>query len=465
MKKTIDMTQGKEWKLIVLFAIPVLFSNLFQTLYNIVDSIIVGNMVGKNALAAVSSSGNLIFLFNSFFIGLASGAGVVIARYFGQHDILNMRKAIHNDVLIGLISSVFLTIVGVIISPHILRLMKTPNDVIDESIAYFRIYFYGVAGVILYNTFAGILQALGDSKRPLIFLIISSILNVLLDILFIKSFNLGVRGASIATIISQFVSATLAFIVLLNRKADYHLSLKELRFDRRVLKEILYNGIPSGIQNSVIGLANVFVQSNINTFDSNATAGCGAYAKIEGFAFLPITCFQLALATFVSQNIGAGKIDRAKKGSHFAIITSAIIAEIIGIIGYFTAPYTIKLFVQDNDPQVVENVIKNGMTAMRTVCFFYPLLAYSHTTAAVLRGSGHAVIPMSVMLGVWCIFRVCYVTFMMNVVCHELWVLYTAYPITWGISSIIYFIFYHFTNWPNKHLLNKKNINLDMQQE
>ncbi len=458
MKKTIDMTKGSEWKLIVMFAIPVLFSNLFQTLYNIVDSIIVGNLVGKNALAAVSSSGNLIWLFNSFFIGLASGAGVVIARFFGRGDKENMRKAIHNDVLMGLIAGLFLTIIGVILSPFILKAMNTPEDVIDESIAYFRIYFFGVSGVILYNTFAGILQALGDSKRPLIFLIISSVLNVFLDILFIKAFSLGVRGASLATIISQFISAGLAFLVLLNPKAEYHLSFKELKFNKGIMKSILYNGIPAGIQNSVIGLANVFVQSNINTFESNATAGCGAYAKIEGFAFLPVTCFMLALSTFVSQNVGAGEIKRAKKGAEFAIITSAIIAEVIGIIGYFMAPHLIKLFVSDEDPIVVQSVIDNGVTAMRTVCFFYPLLAYSHCTAAVLRGSGHAVIPMAVMLSVWCLFRVTYVTFMMNVVAHELWLLYTAYPVTWGISSIIYFFFFHFSDWPHKYLRHSKNV-------
>ena len=204
-------------------------------------------------------------------------------------------------------------------------------------------------------------------------------------------------------------------------------------------------------------MANVFVQSNINTFDSNATAGCGAYSKIEGFAFLPITCFQIALATFVSQNLGARQIDRARRGARFSIITSAIIAELIGIIGYFSAPYLIQLFVSDDDPETVKKVIENGVTAMRTVCFFYPLLAYSHCTAAVLRGSGHAVIPMVVMLGVWCVFRVSYVTFMMNVVSHELWLLYTAYPLTWGISTIIYFIFFHFADWPHKYLRHSKN--------
>lgn len=451
MKLTLDMTKGKEWKLIVLFAIPVLFSNLFQSLYNIIDTVIVGKYVSKEALAAVSSSGNLIFLFNSFFIGLSSGAGVVIGRYFGKSDIENMRKAIHNSVLVGIVSSIFLTLVGVLISPFILNIMGTPSDVINESVTYFRIYFFGVSGVIMYNTFAGILQARGDSTRPLIFLIISTITNICLDLLFIRIFHMGVMGASLATIISQFISAFLALITLTNKKTDYYISLKELKFNRRIMHEILYNGIPSGIQNSVIGLANVVVQSNINSFGSDTMAGCGAYSKVESFAFLPITCFQLALATFVSQNLGANQIERAKRGSRFAIITSAIMAFIIGVIAFFSAPHLLGLFVSDElDIKTSQSVVNIGVRALHTTCFFYPLLAYAHCTAATLRGSGHAIIPMIVMLSVWCVFRVIYVTLMMNYVNHEIRLLYTAYPVTWGISCIIYFVYYHFTDWTNK---------------
>ncbi len=452
MQQTIDMTKGKEWKTILIFAIPIFFSNLFQTLYNIVDSVIVGNMIGKEALAAVSSSGNLIYLFNSFFIGLSSGAGVVIAKYFGKNDITNMRKAIHNDLIVGIASSVILTTLGSILAPTILRAMGTPEDVLPNSISYFRIYFIGVSSVILYNTFASILQALGDSKRPLMFLIISSFLNVGLDILFISdAIGLGVAGASLATIISQSISAILAFIVLLKKDTIYHLSFKELKTEKGMLKEILYNGIPSGIQNSVIGLANVVVQSNINSFGSNVMSGCGAYSKIEGFAFLPITCFQISLATFVSQNLGAGSIERAKNGTRFAIITSCIIALLIGIIGYFLADKLIALFVS-GEPSEIEDVIKWGVTALHTVCFFYPLLAFAHCSAALLRGSGHAIIPMVIMLSIWCVFRVIYVTFMMNVVAHELWLLYTAYPVTWGISSVIYFVFLKWSKWYQKDL-------------
>ncbi len=299
------------------------------------------------------------------------------------------------------------------------------------------------------------MQALGDSRRPLIFLIISSLLNVGLDVLFISEYggNLGVSGASLATILSQSVSAILAFIVLIKKNTIYQLKIKELKPEKKMLKEILYNGIPSGVQNSVIGLANVVIQSNINSFGSDVMSGCGAYSKIEGFAFLPITCFQISLATFVSQNLGAGDVARAKRGTRFAIITSCIIALCIGIIGYFLADKLIALFVSGDN---AEEVIKNGVTALHTVCFFYPLLAFAHCTAALLRGSGHAIIPMSIMLLIWCVFRVIYVTFMMNVVAHELWLLYTAYPVTWGLSSIIYFVFLKWSKWYQKDLWKSK---------
>ena len=442
-RNTLDMTKGKEWKLIIIFAIPIFFSSLFQTLYNIVDSIIVGKFVGDEALASVSSSGSLIFLFNSFFIGLASGAGIVIARFFGMNDHANMRKAIHNDILVGLCSGAFLTVVGVFLSPVILKAMGTPENVIEGSITYFRIYFYGVSGVILYNTFSSILQALGDSLRPLIFLIIASITNVGLDFLLIVCFDMGVAGASLATIISQFLSALLAFLVLLPKSKIYHFNPKELKFDKRIIKLILYNGVPSAIQNSVIGLANVFVQSNINSFGDLVMAGCGAYNRIEGFAFLPVNCFQLSIATFVSQNLGAGEKTRAVKGSRFAIATSLIMAALIGTITYFSAPSLIGIFLNENSSK---EVLDAGVTALRTVCFFYPLLAFSHLIASVLRGSGKAIIPMIIMLSIWCIFRVTYITVAMNID-HNLRVLYAAYPITWGMSSVIYFILYFFTKW------------------
>ena len=436
----VDMTKGKEWKKILLFAIPIFISSLFQQLYNSVDSLIVGNFLGDSSLAAVSSSGNLIFLFTSFFIGCFSGAGVLISRYFGEKNYDNMSKAIHTDIAFALVSSIFLTVAGVILTPYILQWMNTDADVLPESTMYFRWYFSLVVGVVLYNCFSGILQALGNSLAPLIFLIISSILNVLLDLLFIGVFHTGVEGASIATGICQITSAILCFFFLKRKNNYYKLEISQIRFHEGMMPKILKYGIPAGIQNSVIGLANVIVQSNINTFGKVAMAGCGVYSKIEGFAFLPVTSFTLALTTFTGQNLGAKEYDRAKRGARFGVITSVILAEIIGVLTFFFMPYLARLFT--STPEVIEISVKQS----KTICLFYFLLSFSHCIAAIQRGAGRAFIPMIIMLSVWCIFRVIFVNVAMAIN-HDIILLFCVYPITWGISSIIYLFIQLFSNW------------------
>ena len=438
--RNINMTEGKEWKKILLFAIPIFISSLFQQLYNTVDSLIVGNFAGDYSLAAVSSSGNLIFLFTSFFIGCFSGAGVLVSKYFGEKNYDKMQEAIHTDIAFGIISGIILTGLGVLLTPSILRLMNTDPLVLPESITYFRWYFILVIGVVLFNCLSGILQAVGNSFMPLIFLIISSILNVALDILFIGVFKMGVEGASIATGISQILSALACFIYLIKKKTLYQVEIKKIRIHVSMLKKILRYGIPSGIQNSVIGLANVVVQSNINTFGKVVMAGCGVHAKIEGFAFLPVTSFTLSLTTFTGQNLGAKEYERAKKGARFGIITSVLLAEIIGVIIYFTIPYLARLFSQTDE--VVEVAIKES----RTLALFYFLLSFSHCVAAVQRGAGRAFIPMIIMLSIWCVFRVIYVNVAMAID-HNIILLFIAYPLTWGLSSIIYFFIQFFSNW------------------
>ena len=283
------MTEGSISRKIILFAIPLFLGNLFQQLYNTADSLIVGNFLGSNALAAVSSSGNLIFLMVGFINGIAMGAGVVIARYYGAKNHKNLQKAIHTTVAFGLAAGVALTVIGMYLAPKILVLMGTPSDVLPQSVEYFRTYFAGSLGFIMYNIFVGILQSVGDSRHPLIYLIVSSCINVVLDLLFIGGLGMGVGAAALATVISQFTSAILCMIHLLRTKEEYRLHISKIRFDGRVLGEIIRNGVPSGFQNSVISIANVFVQTNINAFGKMAMAGCGSYAKIEGFAFLPVT--------------------------------------------------------------------------------------------------------------------------------------------------------------------------------
>ena len=437
---TKDMTKGTYWKVIILFALPLLFSNLFQQLYNAVDALIVGRFLGKNPLAAVSSSGNLIFLFISFFVGTGSGIGVLIAKYFGEKNYEDMRKVIHTGVAFGLVCSVLLTILGIVLAPVLLKLMKTDADVLPESIKYFQYYFAGCVGMIMYNTFNGILNALGNSKRSLYYLIFSSLLNIILDLLFIGVFHFGVEGAAIATSISQIISALLAFVFLLRKGTVYQIKIKEVKFNNKMLRLILKYGIPAGIQNSVIALANVFVQSNINTFGNNAMAGCGTYSKLEGFAFLPVNSFCMALTTFVGQNLGAKEYERAKIGSRFGIICSVIMSEIIGIIMAITMPYLARLFSDDLE------VIKIATLQARTICIFYFLLSFSHCVAAICRGAGKAIVPMIIMLVIWCVIRVLYIKIAMSI-SHNIQLIFIAYPLTWGLSSIIYLIYYLFTDW------------------
>ena len=434
------MTEGAIWKRIIYFAMPVFIGNLFQQLYNTVDSLIVGNYLGSNALAAVSSSGSMVFLLVGFLSGLASGAGVVISRYFGAGDTEMLKKAIHTTVALGFFAGVFMTVTGVIMSPHILTWIGTPEDVMPDSILYLGIFFGGSLGLVLYNTFVGILQAVGDSRHPLYYLIASSVINLILDIIFIKYLHSGVEGAAIATVLAQFISAALCFILLLKSEDVYRISIKKIKVDRFIAVQVLKIGLPSGIQNSIISLANIVVQSNINSFGSMAMAGVGAYDKIEGFGFLPINSFNLALSTFVGQNLGARKLERTKKGAAFGIIMTVVMAEVIGVIIFILAPYLIGAF--DSTPEVIEF----GVLKARTCTLFYCMLAFSHGVAAVLRGSGRAVVPMIVMLTFWCAVRVTFLTIAVPLT-GSIFTVCMVYPMTWFLSSLAFLIYYIKADW------------------
>ena len=340
----------------------------------------------------------------------------------------------------GLASGIFLTVLGVAFTPTILQWMGTPADVFPQSVSYFRYYFCGAVFTVMYNIFVGILHAVGDSKHPLYYLIISSFVNVVLDLLFVAVFKWGVGSAAVATTISQGISALLCCIRLIRCDAPYQLKLKEIRFHADSMKNILRYGLPSGIQNSVIAMANVVVQTNINSFGKEAMAGCGSYAKIEGFVFLPVTCFTQALSTFVGQNLGAGKHDRVKKGVVFGILCSCLTAEAIGLLGWFFAPQLIAIF--NAEPAVIDY----GVRHMRTICLFYFLLALSHCIAGVLRGAGKATVPMVTMLACWCVFRVAYITVAVSLV-RRLETVSWAYPITWTCSSIIFLIYLLKADW------------------
>ncbi len=448
MSRAIDFTQGPIQKNLIAFAFPLFLGNLFQQLYNTADSLIVGNWLGSEALAAVSSSSPLINMMVGFFNGMAIGAGVIISRNFGARDREGLDRAIHTDLAFGAAAGLFLTVVGSVFTPLVLEWMQTPEDIMPNSIAYFRVYCLGIIFSLLYNTCMGIMNALGDSRHPLYYLIISSLTNVVLDILFVAGFGGGVASAALATIISQAVSVILSLKRLFKgQEGVYKVSLRKIRFHKATLREIVRYGLPSGVQNSVIGFANIVVQTNINSFSSAAVAGSGAYSKIEGFAFLPVTCFSLALTTCIGQNLGAGRYDRAKKGALFGILCSITLAELIGLMVFIFSPQLVAMF-NDNP-----SVVAYGVRQARIEGLFYCCLALSHCIAGILRGAGKATIPMMIMFGAWCMIRVAYITTVLHFIPH-IEVVYSAYPLTWTLSSVAFIIYLLKADW--LHGLDKK---------
>ena len=446
-KQQTSLLQGSIWKGMTAFAVPILLGQIFQQLYNTADALIVGRYLSDSEYAAVTSTGSLVFLLVGFFGGISVGAGVVIARYFGANDDTKLSVSVHTTVLFGIAAGVFLTVFGMIFTPWMLDVMGTPKEVMPYSVSYFRYYFAGAMAIVLYNLCMGILRAVGDSTHPLYYLIFSSLVNIALDFLFVGVLGWGVWSAALATTISQFVSVILCLIRLFRFKTSYQLRLRRLRMDLPMLREIIRYGLPSGVQNSIIAFANVIVQTNINSFGQDTVAGCGTYAKLEGFAFLPITCFTMALTTFVSQNLGAKQYDRAKKGTRFGIVACVIMAELIGVALIVFAKPLMELFTDNAE------AVKIGMRQAQVESLFYCMLSFSHCIAAIMRGAGKPMVPMFVMLGTWCAVRVAYISIFVPIV-QKSWVIFSAYPLTWTLSSIIFLVFYFCTDW--LHAFEKK---------
>ena len=384
-----------------------------------------------------------------FLSGIAGGAGVVVARLFGAEDNEGVQRAVHTTVAFGLVAGVAMTALGVLLSPQILIWMDTPESVLPQSITYLRIYFAGSLFFVMYNIFVGILQAVGDSRHPLYYLMVSSVVNLVLDVVFIEFVHTGVGGAAFATVISQAVSAFLCLAHLMGSKECYRLSLRRLGFDPFLLREIIRLGLPSGVQNSIIAFANVLVQSNVNSFGEMAMAGYGAYAKVEGFGFLPINSFTMALTTFVGQNLGGREYERTRKGVRFGVLAAVLLAEGIGMVIFLFAPQLIAAF--DATPEVV----KFGTDKARTAALFYCLLAYSHSIAAVLRGAGKAIVPMFTMMVCWCVIRVAFLTVTVPLT-HSIQMVYWVYPLTWALSSVFFFWYYHHGNWLNFEIASRR---------
>ncbi len=434
------MTEGSIPKKLILFALPVFAGQLLQQLYNVVDSVVVGNVLGKEALAAVSTTGSLIFLMVGFINGLFMGMGVMIGKRYGAKNYEGVSVAAHTGITFALIMGITLTVVGFFITPFILKWMGTPEDVMPNSTLYFKIYFLGGLGNIMYSSCCGVFQAVGDSRRPLYYLIVSTVINTVLDIVFVKFCGFGIGGAAAATVIAQFVSALLAFIKLTKVDGPHRIYIRKLKMDPPTLKKELSIGFPTGIQNSVIAIGNVVVQSNINAFGSVAMAGCGSYFKLEGFVFLPITCMTMALTTFVSQNLGAGNYERVKKGTKIGSAISIGCAELIGVSVFILSPLMLRMFSQEAE------VIAVGARQARTESLFYCLLALSHCVAGILRGAGKTKIPMIVMLSSWCLLRITYISIIVRFI-PVVNVIFWAYPLTWTVSSIAFVIYYYKADW------------------
>ena len=429
------MTEGTIWKQLLLFSVPLLLGNLFQQMYNAVDSIVVGNYIGPQALAAVGSSAPVINLLVSIFMGISVGAGVIISR-----NIENLQDSIHTSLAFSIAAGIIMTIVGVLLSPLILQWIGTPQDVMGNSVLYLRIYFCGILSVLVYNMGSGILRAVGDSKNPLYFLIVSSITNIILDLLFVVVLKMGIAGVGWATLISQTISAILTLILLIKTKQEYKVTLKKIRFHKERLIEIIRLGLPSGIQNGVVSFSNVIVQSNINAFGSVAMAGCGAYTKIDGFAILPVMSFSMALTTFTGQNMGANKLERVHQGAKTGIFMSVATTVVISILLELFGPQVLSIFT-DN-----QQVIHYGLYMLHILAPCYIFLAISHAFSGIIRGAGITTIPMIVMISCWCVLRMAWILTSVPIF-HDIGVVFMGWPITWFASALWLFLYYKKGNW------------------
>lgn len=438
------MIDGVIWKQIFLFSIPLLLGNLFQQLYNAVDSIIVGNYIGSQALAAVGSSAPVINLLISFFMGLSIGAGIIISRYYGARNIDGLQEAVHTSLAITFIAGIAMTFIGVLLSPYILQWVGTPDDVMSSSVLYLRIYFLGILSVMTYNMGSGILRAVGDSKNPLYFLIVSSIINVVLDYVFVVYFHMGVAGVGWATLIAQTVSALLTLALLIRTKAEYRVNFRHIRLHKHMVYEIIRLGLPSAVQNAIVSFSNVIVQSNINAFGSLAMAGCGSYTKIDGFAILPVMSYSMALTTFTGQNIGAQKYDRVKKVAKTGMIMSILTTICITILLLLLGPNVLAIFSQD------QRVIEYGLYMMHVLAPGYIFLAISHALSGIIRGAGVTTIPMVVMVCCWCGLRMAWILISVPLF-HDIGVVFLGWPITWIASALWLFLYYKKGNWLKKY--------------
>ena len=439
-KTTVLMTEGNIWKLLIVFALPLILGNLLQQMYNTADSIIVGNYIGSNGLAAVGSGSSLLMLIISFSQGAAVGAGVIVSQSIGAKRSDIIKKSVHTAMCISVILGLVLSVIGVIFSSQLIEWMRTPEDVLEDSISYFRLYCAGLIFNVIYNMATGILNAAGNSKKPLQYLAIASVTNIVLDLVFIKVFKMGIEGAAIATDISQALSGVLAVGYLLRVKSDYKINIKELKIDKAIAKEIIRIGLPTAIQNAVISFSNVLVQSSVNDYGSIAMAGYTAYLKIDGFNILPVLSISMAVTTFTGQNVGAKNIKRVKKGMYDALIICTIYTVLTGVFLLSLSHQILSLFTNDS------SVIEYGQLAMKYFCPFYFLLGILNTLAGTVRGAGKGVPPMLILLFSMCIFRIFWIKLALPFF-STIDGIFMLYPISWLVGMIMMIIYTRYGKW------------------
>lgn len=447
-RKDIDMTEGGIFRHLVMFAIPLLIGNVFQQLYNTVDTWVVGNYVSNEAFGAVGTVGPIINTLIGFFSGLSSGAGAVISQYYGAKKYDKVSEAVHTSIVMTAIMGVLFTVIGILMTPAMLGFMEFDDSNIAEGKTYLTIYFAGVIGLMIYNMGAGILRAVGDSKRPFYYLVVSAVINIVLDLWFVLGFGMGVEGVAYATIISQGVSAVLVMITLMRSEACIKLVPKSLRINFEILKKIIFIGMPAAFQMAITAFSNVFVQSYINSFGPDHMSGWTAYAKIDQLALLPMQSLSLAATTFVAQNIGNNDEKRAKRGATCAVVAAIITTIVILTPVIIFAPQLVAFF--NKNP----NVVACGTIMLRVQSPFYVLCCINQIYAGALRGAGKSRAPMLIMLFSFVVFRQAYLFIMKNFISGELIPIIMAYPAGWMVASTLVLIYYNTTKLTKNRVVN-----------
>ena len=433
-KNTVLMTEGGIFKNLLFFATPLILGNLLQQMYNAVDSIIVGNYVGSNALAAVGAGASLIYLLIAFSLGASVGAGVIVSQYLGAKDKEGVHKAVHTAMTISIILGLILTAGGILFSRKLLVMMNTPAEILDDAACYLRIYSCGLIFNVVYNMAAGIMNAAGNSRRSLMYLAAAAVVNIFMDLLLIAGLKIGVAGAAIATNFSQAISCILALWFLFRVPADYRISLKSLRIHKAMALRIIQIGLPTGIQNMVISFSNILIQASINQYGATAVAGFSAYLKIDGFNILPVLSFSMAITTFIGQNYGAGKYDRMKKGMWVTLLMGIVYTVLTGILLLTFSGQIMRLFSED------VGVIAYGQTAMRYFCPFYWILAILHSLAGTVRGTGKSIPPMVVLLVSLCLFRIVWIQLVLPYY-TSIEGIFILYPVSWLVGAVLMILY------------------------